>query len=108
MTRRFCDLCDRQLEPTDDQPFIRQIEHLHGTVVVSLAVTNERLHAITDICNDCKLKVVNEGKPFNSKQIIATLQSDRIPSPDTPSIFKTVSFEPSAQPATNPQQKQNG
>jgi hypothetical protein len=71
MTKRFCDLCQKEMSPKDDVPFIRHI----NTVVVSLIVTNEHLHAINDVCNDCKVSVVTEGAEGIPKKEVATLQS---------------------------------
>ena len=70
MTKRFCDLCQKELIPEDDRPFIRHLNQ----VVVSLVVTNEYLHAINDVCNSCKVSVVTEGAEGMPKQEVATLQ----------------------------------
>lgn len=98
----------------DDQPFIREmpLPHADSKVVVSLAVTNERLHVVNDICNVCKLKIANEGKPFVAPQV-ATLQPTIAPSTpipelrSVPSVFETTPFTPS-QPASTNNQTQNG
>jgi hypothetical protein len=98
MTKRFCDLCEKEMSPEDDKPFVRVMNN----VVVSLMVTNEHLHAINDICHDCKVKVVNNGKPFPDKESlpIATLQPSEgaFRPPVPPQIHP---FEPS-QSATQP------
>src|SRR3954471_2084057 len=90
-TRRFCDLCNAQLTPADDQPFIRVLNFrtysdeptvageepvLDRKATAFVAITNENNHALTDICNGCKLKVVNKGEVKTSTQPspIATLQ----------------------------------
>lgn len=94
MTRRFCDLCDKPLQPEDDKPFIKQLPLGVGAsnamIVVSLAVTNEHLHIITDICNSCKLKVVNEGQQYTApSQIrVATLQPEQMSKTSTIPIFR--------------------
>lgn len=95
MTKRFCDLCQKELIPEDDKPFIKHI----NTVVVSLIVTNEFLHAINDVCNSCKVSVVTEGTegmPKKDNRPVATLQ---LPEESKPfAVFKAdepPTFEPS-------------
>jgi hypothetical protein len=105
MTKRFCDVCERPLTPEDDKPFIREYTSKVPTdskVVVSLVVTNEHLHQVSDVCNKCKIKVVNEGRPYVAPQI-ATLQKTPTLTP-MPAPFKesSTSFEPS-KPANKPQ-----
>ena len=94
MTKRFCDLCQKELKPEDDIPFIRHI----NTVVVSLIVTNEFLHAINDVCNSCKVSVVTEGSmgiPKKDNRPVATLQQPEESKPfavfkaDEPPIFES-------------------
>lgn len=110
MTKRFCDVCERPLSPEDDKPFIREYTSKIPTdskVVVSLVVTNEHLHQVSDVCNKCKIKVVNEGRPYVAPQI-ATLQKQQPPSLTAmPAPFKEspTSFEPS-KPANKPQPQQ--
>lgn len=111
MTKRFCDLCEKEMTQEDDLPFIRQLLlNSHGStdaaIVVSLAVTNERLHAVHDVCNRCKLRIVNEGAPYVSPAV-ATLQPHTPRIEPLPTLFDTTPFTPS-QPAATHNQNQNG
>jgi hypothetical protein len=100
MTKRFCDLCETEMTQLDDLPFIRQLPLRNSSaVVVSLAVTNEHLHAVNDICNQCKLKIVNEGEPYVSPHV-ATLQQTRPNLEPLPTLFDTTPFTPSQPAAT--------
>jgi hypothetical protein len=86
-SKRFCDICDALLTTADDQPFIRDLayappnmERVHGDakyahVLGYISITNENNHPLTDVCNGCKLKIVNEGQPTSKPNSrIATLQ----------------------------------
>jgi hypothetical protein len=106
MTKRFCDLCQTEITPFDDQPFIKQlsIPNSESTVVASLVITNERLHTVNDICNRCKLRIVNEGQPFRSSSVATLQQPPRpevMPRLFTAEPFDTSPFVPSSQPATS-------
>lgn len=104
MTRRFCDLCETEMVPEDDKPFVRQLSAGDTKVVVSLLVTNEHLHAVTDICNQCKIKIVNEGETYVAPQI-ATLQKHiETPIPEKRSFFREpIAFVPSQPRHQEPQ-----
>jgi hypothetical protein len=88
-SRRFCDMCDAQLTPEDDQPFIRELNYIpvgpdgdhvwpkgepEPKAVAAIVITNEQNHPLTDICLGCKLKVVTDGQTPTKPAGIATLQ----------------------------------
>ena len=85
-TKRFCDVCDALLQPVDDKDFIRTLfipdrEQQAGVspvgrkVLAYVQITNENNHPLTDVCNRCKLKVVNEGTDeVPTPTTVATLQ----------------------------------
>lgn len=85
-TKRFCDICDNQLTEEDDRPFIRVLEYGADTAnpakptakaQAHVMVMNEGKHILTDVCNGCKLKIVNTGEPMTTEQV-ATLQPSSI------------------------------
>jgi len=104
-TRRFCDICDTPLTPEDDQPFVRVYSPTRipapNKVVGHVMIMNEHNHVLTDVCNGCKLIVVNEGTPQ-----VATLQSTgasaQVSQPATPAVLvptPVLPFTPSIPPA---------
>jgi hypothetical protein len=95
MIKHFCDRCEKELTPEDQTPFIRQMED----VVVSLMVTNEHLHAINDICNSCKIEIVTHGKPYQRSDTPSVPEIGVFKPPALPK-FPEASFEPSVSPAT--------
>jgi hypothetical protein len=103
-TRRFCDLCDEPIQPEDDQPFIRVYVPTHSGIravpkaVGHIMIMNEQNHVLTDVCNGCKLKVVNDGAS-QTLPAVATLQQQ--PSSTVPAALPTpvLPFTPSIPPA---------
>lgn len=102
-TRRFCDLCDRALQPEDDQPLVRELEYtpISSTgervwpegepkpkAVAYVEVTNQNNKPLTDVCLGCRLRIVTDGtatvKPSPSP--IATLQPEV--AADRPPVLK--------------------
>lgn len=88
-TKRFCDICDKQMQPEDDQAFSRSLEYFKppfGPREINqkkdakafgfIMIVNENNHPLTDVCNECKLKIVNEGtdESPNNTSSVATLQ----------------------------------
>lgn len=82
-TKRFCDICDELMQPKDDQPFSRMVEYGPRHVDSSgakafgfIMIVNENNHPLTDVCNGCKLRIVNEGEDELPKgqSPVATLQ----------------------------------
>lgn len=74
-TRRFCDRCDKLLEPEDDRPFVRELHYGNGLKAIAyVAITNEQKHPLTDLCNGCKLEIVTDGEVPPAPTTIATLQ----------------------------------
>jgi len=103
-SRRFCDLCDEGLTPEDDKPFVRLYSspETSNNAIGHIMIVNEQNHVLTDVCNGCKLKVVNEGKPHDPTNMpqIATLQQPHLvratPVESTP---PPLPFVPSIPPA---------
>lgn len=99
-TKRFCDICDSLMSPNDDKAFSRSLEYgnkpiPHGSHVKKafgfIMIVNEHNHPLTDVCNGCKLKIVNDGVdelPRGPAGQVATLQPVAA---DTP----ILSFQPS-------------
>lgn len=84
-TKRFCDICDTQLTPADDQPFVRELAFYSPgdreanqlpdrKAVAFIAITNEENHPLTDVCSGCKLRIVTDGQPPAKPVAVATLQ----------------------------------
>lgn len=91
-TRRFCDICDKPLTNADVQPLVREFayrqrgadgeilpiaageEPLQNKVVAYVEITNANNHPLTDICIECRLRVVSDGTPVSKPTAIATLQ----------------------------------
>lgn len=77
MTKRFCDICDKPLNDSDDKPFIRF--HKEKDVQIMLVTTNSIGGVVNDICVECKQTLALEGEVEPPKrEPIATLQ---IPAP---------------------------
>lgn len=91
-TRRFCDICDKPLTVADTQPLVREFaycprgpdgeippqvegeEPVKNKVVAYVEITNANNHPLTDICIECRLRVVSDGTPVSKPTSIATLQ----------------------------------
>lgn len=91
-TRRFCDICDKPLTNADVQPLVREFayrlrgpsgefepypegeEPIKNKVVAYVEITNANNHPLTDICIECRLRVVSDGTPVSKPTAIATLQ----------------------------------
>ena len=77
MTRRFCDMCDKEMSTEDDLPFIRKLKfgNPQKMAIGFIMITNEFNHTISDICSDCKLAIVTQGLPHVIEgSTVATLQ----------------------------------
>jgi hypothetical protein len=82
-TKRFCDICDKQLTAEDDIPFVRELKYTRlndglpsdqaPKAIAYVAITNEENHPLTDVCSGCKLRIVTDGSAPETKTV-ATLQ----------------------------------
>lgn len=114
-TRRFCDICDKPLTNADVQPLVREFvyrqrgadgeilpdvageEPIKNKVVAYVEITNANNHPLTDICIECRLRVVSDGTPVSKPTAIATLQP-MVASDVTPRVelFAAPEIKPSA------------
>lgn len=59
MTKRFCDVCGRALEKTDDLPLIRFDQN--QPIKCLVLVTDINGNAMTDVCTHCRIAIITQG-----------------------------------------------
>lgn len=98
-TRRFCDICDKELKQEDDKPFIRSfLNNANEYVYAHVMMLNKNQHVVTDICNKCKVNTVSNGEipPTGVSTNIATLQPSSAMSASGSGASELLSIERSS------------
>jgi len=102
-TRRFCDLCDEPIKPDDDKPFVRCFTPPRQgaeKVIGHVMIMNLQNHVLTDVCNECKLRVVTDGDDYDPASApVATLQPNFVKPVPVPTPIPVLPFTPSIPPA---------
>lgn len=91
MTKRFCDRCEEELGPPDDIPFVRvDTEH---NIKVSLIITNLENLAIAEVCNNCKVAIINQPIDAEPETIAAISNAPTLESPAKPFTSAKADFK---------------